>query len=73
MTNLIIDNPNVKLVPVDESESMKSKPKSHSIYANRLPGTKIHASDGTVYILQEDHSLRRAIPKVKKHKKKRWQ
>lgn len=64
MTNPIIYNPNIRLVPIETPKPI------HRDYRVAPAGTKIISSDGTTYIKQKDGSVRRAVPKVKGKKKK---
>ena len=69
---VIIDNPNVKLVPVENVYKPLPIPKPKSRRYQDLPvGTRIFASDGTEYTKQKDGSLRRSVPKQKREKKRR--
>lgn len=69
----IIDNPNAKFVAVEEEKPKPPAipPSLRKIYRNHSPGDLFHASDGTQYILDDNHSLRRKNPKVKGKKKHR--
>jgi len=67
---VIIDNPNVKLIPVENVYKPRPIPKPKSRRYQDLPaGTRIFASDGIEYTKQKDGSLRRSVPKPKGKKK----